>query len=93
MLKQCCLEGILAKESSLRTKDFLLCRDLHSGKTLISAAILTKNQPFTCPFTVDYFTPNTLMFLDILFELSKTQKSLLGWGGGGLTSLCLILSK
>ena len=28
-LKQYCLEGILAKESSPRTKDFLLWRDLH----------------------------------------------------------------
>ena len=29
MLKQYCLEGILAKESSPRTKDFLLWSDLH----------------------------------------------------------------
>ena len=28
IFKQYCLEGILAKESSPRTKDFLLCRDL-----------------------------------------------------------------
>ena len=32
ILKQYCLEGILAKESSPRTKDFLLWRDLHSLK-------------------------------------------------------------
>ena len=31
--KQYCLEGILAKESSPRTKDFLLWRDLQIGKT------------------------------------------------------------
>ena len=29
MLKQYCLRGILAKESSLRTKDLLLWSDLH----------------------------------------------------------------
>ena len=33
ILKQYCLEGILAKESSPRTKDFLLWRDLHVIRT------------------------------------------------------------
>ena len=31
MLKQYCLKGILAKESSTRTKDFLLWSDLHKN--------------------------------------------------------------
>ena len=37
MLKQYCLEGILAKESSPRTKDFLLWRDLQIGKAILKA--------------------------------------------------------
>ena len=35
MLKQYCLKGILAKESSPRTKDFLLRRDLLQNKLLL----------------------------------------------------------
>ena len=39
MLKQYCLEGILAKESSVTTIDFLLCRDLQKIDTLGSGLV------------------------------------------------------
>ena len=35
MLKQYCLEGILAKESSPRTKDFLLWSDLLNNRNYL----------------------------------------------------------
>ena len=78
------------------TIDFVRCTELlfHARKTLISTAILTKNQPFTCPLTPFQTTLHRidrLMFLDILFELSKHKTHF--WDWGGLTSLCLILSK
>ena len=50
MLKQYCLEGILAKESSSKTKDFLLRSDLHHFIAHLTDADVTITKLFY-PFT------------------------------------------
>ena len=65
MLKQYCFEGILAKESSLRTKDFLLCRDLqtrkHSSRMCTDCwSSLPDTLPRVYPLPLDTLLPNIL---------------------------------
>ena len=50
MLKQYCLEGILAKESSPGTKDFLLWSDLHVDNTNIGTLSTKWRQIFMLIF-------------------------------------------